>query len=223
MSNNLGAGSIAYQRDFDLSVGKVQTITVTPTITVPFTSTAVFNATSTVIDVAENVTLPASTAFAASTTIIRTKTVTPRRVTSTTTKVLAIVTRGRPSVSVVKTTKVVTPTCTVPPRQPTRDPPIRFRPKFNVSHMQVIIQILRKAAPAIADAPVSPPRAASPKIGQVSGSFRTWQIGRRGIEIDKEAFLQERRERMAHARVVKRAPDEPVVTVNATNTADYPT
>ena len=45
MSNNLGAGSIAYQRDFDLSVGEVQTITVTPTITVPFTSTAIINAT----------------------------------------------------------------------------------------------------------------------------------------------------------------------------------
>lgn len=45
MSNNRGAGSIAYQRDFDLSVGIQQTITVTPTIVVPYTSTFILNAT----------------------------------------------------------------------------------------------------------------------------------------------------------------------------------
>ena len=176
-----------------------------------------------VIDVVKNITLPASTVFAASTTIIRTKTVTPRRVTSTTTKVLATVTRGRPSVSVVKTTKIVTPTCTVPRRQPTRDPKIRFRPKLNVPHAQEILQILRKAAPAIADAPVSAPRVSVSQNGDASISFRTWQISRRGIEFDKKAFLKERSLRMHNAQVVKRAPDEPVVTVNASDTAAYPT
>jgi hypothetical protein len=86
-----------------------------------------------------------------------------------------------------------------------------------------MLAILKEAAPAIVDAPVSPPRAVLP-VPVMSSSFRTWRVNGRNVEIDKENFLRERRERMANALVVvKRAPDEPVVTVNATDTALYPT
>lgn len=46
ISNNADGDSIAVQRDFDLSVGDQQTITVTPIITVPVTSTEIYNVTS---------------------------------------------------------------------------------------------------------------------------------------------------------------------------------
>lgn len=123
--------------------------------------------------------------------------------------------------SIVKTTKIVTPTCTVPQRQPTSDSKIRFRPKLNVPHGQQMLDIIRQAAPQIADAPVGKPRLAVSKSDNASGSFRTWRLNGRNVEIQKDAFLQERDERMANARIVKRAPDEPVVIVNATDTAAY--
>lgn len=178
---------------------------------------------ATVIDIAENKTLPASTVFQASTTVVQTRTIIPRRVTKTTTKVIATVTKGRPSVQIVKTTKIETPSCTVPPRQPTRDPQLHFRPKFDVPHAAEILAILREAAPAVADAPISPPRVAAglPVVG--SGNFRTWNLNGRSIKIDKENFLRERSERLGYGHLDKRAPDEPVVTVNATDTAAYPT
>jgi hypothetical protein len=86
-----------------------------------------------------------------------------------------------------------------------------------------MLAILKKAAPAIADAPVSPPRAALPISAGGSSSFRTWHVNGRSVRIDRDNFLRERSERMRNASVVKRAPDEPVVTINATDTALYPT
>jgi hypothetical protein len=84
-----------------------------------------------------------------------------------------------------------------------------------------MLDILRQAAPQIADAPISPQRISTSKSSNTSSSFRTWRFNGRDIEIEKEAFLQERDQRMANARVMKRAPDEPVITINATNTAAY--
>jgi hypothetical protein len=54
MSNNAGGDSFAYQRDFDLSVGEQQTITITPTITVPVTSTEILNANSRFLHALDN-------------------------------------------------------------------------------------------------------------------------------------------------------------------------
>jgi hypothetical protein len=45
ISNNGNGEPIAYERDFNLTVGPQLTTTVTPTIIVPFTSTLIVNAT----------------------------------------------------------------------------------------------------------------------------------------------------------------------------------
>jgi hypothetical protein len=175
-----------------------------------------------------NITLSATTVYAASRTIISTKTIVPQRVTRTTTKTITTINAGKPSVKVVKSTKIVTPTCTIPPRQPTRDPKIRFKLRLSGPHAAQIQAILAKVAPAFITAPTSPSIASSG--GSSSGPsnahrFRKWKFNGRSIEFDKNAFVQARNERMGAANVhlAKRTPEEPTITVNATDTTVYPT
>ena len=225
ISNNGDGEPIAYERDFNLTVGTQKTATFTPTVTVSVTSTPVVNVTcsslcisyvldmscwrieATVIDVASNTTLPAVTTTVPATTIVPTKILTPSRVTSTSTKTLFTIYKVRPTVQIIKSTVIVTPSCTIPPRQPTHDPTCRIKPTVGAASIQ---QIAISAVPALATAPA--------KLASVK--FRRTE---RGVEFDKELFLRERHERMAANKLVKRAPDQATLTVTDTNTADYTT
>lgn len=89
ISNNGNSTPIAYERDFFLSVGPQITVTYTPTVTVPVTTTSVVNSTTVVTDTSTT-TLPVSTVTKPSITISHTRTLTPHRVTTTTTDTLLV-------------------------------------------------------------------------------------------------------------------------------------
>jgi hypothetical protein len=181
--------------------------------------------------VASNTTLPVATVFTASTTITSTKTIIPQRVTSTTTKTIATINVGKPSVQVVQSTNIVTPTCTVPPRQPTRDPKVHFKPRLGGPHATQIQAILAKAIPTLASGGSSNGSSSGSQgslkagVSNALSSSSKWRTNGRRVELDRVAFVQARNERLAVAnvRLAKRAPDEPIVIVNATDTAAYPT
>ncbi|KAF2400759.1 hypothetical protein EJ06DRAFT_521461 [Trichodelitschia bisporula] len=202
LSNNGNAAPIAYQRDFVLSVAPQNTTTFTPTATMSTTTTPMVNSTD-----VSSTTLPAATTTVPSTTIYPTKTMTPARVTVYTTKTINTITRIKPTLTVIKTTKVVTATCTVPPRQPTNDRKARIIPTI-----RGVTAAALSASSATASAAPSPNPARNRRG--------------RGFIQNRARFLKERSERLAvmHAgAIVKRAPDQPVMTITDTNTADYPT
>ncbi|KAF2434507.1 hypothetical protein EJ08DRAFT_646468 [Tothia fuscella] len=194
LSNNGKGEPLALQRDFELSVGPQLTTTFTPSVVVPITYTPVVNATVTETDTAKT-TLPPLTVTVPSTTVSPTTTVTPARVTVYSTKTLFTVKRTKPTASVVKTTKVVTASCKIPKKPTTTMKTCTIRPTVGK------IQSLPTALPS------------GPKF-------------RRAVydPNNKAKFVAERRAYLAAANaLVKRAPDEPTVTITDTNTANYPT
>ncbi|KAF2020698.1 hypothetical protein BU24DRAFT_445873 [Aaosphaeria arxii CBS 175.79] len=127
VSNNGDANPIAYERDFELSVGPQSTTTETPTATATFVSTPVITATSTITDTVTTVLSP-STITSPSVTVTRTKTYTPARVTTTSTKALFTLRFTSIKLEISKVTQTKTATCRRPFRQPTPDPVARIRP-----------------------------------------------------------------------------------------------
>ncbi|KAH7135741.1 hypothetical protein B0J11DRAFT_168855 [Dendryphion nanum] len=127
MSDNGDGESIAYERDFKLSVGPQSTSTFTPTATATMVSVPVVTVTSTSTDTLITV-LDPTTVTSPSTTITPTKTVTPARVTSTTTKALLTLKFTAYSIDIAKVTSTKTASCKHPTRQPTCDPKAKIRP-----------------------------------------------------------------------------------------------
>ncbi|KAF2874550.1 hypothetical protein BDV95DRAFT_617019 [Massariosphaeria phaeospora] len=126
ISNN-GGDSVAYERDFDLSVGPQSTSTVTPTVTATLVSTPLDTTTTTTTDTSTAL-LEAKTVTSASVTITQTKTFTPARATTTTTKPLLTLKFTKFTVEVSKVTATKTASCQQPHRQHTHDPIARIRP-----------------------------------------------------------------------------------------------
>ncbi|KAF2116396.1 hypothetical protein BDV96DRAFT_645720 [Lophiotrema nucula] len=121
ISNNGDAQPIAYERDFDLSVGPQSTVTYTPTVSSTLVIVPVVSSTSTKTDTLTTV-LTAQTVTVPSTTITPTTTVIPARVTTTTTKALVTLKFTEIKIDIQKATQTKTASCKLPHRQATHDP-----------------------------------------------------------------------------------------------------
>ena len=126
-----------------------------------------------------------------STTVSPTTTITPSRVTVYSTQTVFTIHKTKPTLAVIKTTKVVTATCKIPKKAPT--------------HM-------KKATITPTVGPIkSLPTANSAKFR------RSPHVNDKAKFIaERRAYLA-----AANAHVVKRAPDAPTLTVTDTNTADF--
>ncbi|KAF2178349.1 hypothetical protein K469DRAFT_742163 [Zopfia rhizophila CBS 207.26] len=113
ISDNGDGDEIAYERDFELSVGPQTTVTVNITATKTDTTTSI---------------APPRTATKPSITVTPTITVTPARVTKTSTKALLTLKLTSYSLSITKTSKTKTATCKTPTRLPRHDPTATIRP-----------------------------------------------------------------------------------------------
>lgn len=113
--------------DLYLTIGTQVTTTQTPTVTLTITTTPTQTQTVTTTSTDVITTGPFSTVTVPSGTVKKTKTVTPKAVTTTSAQVL---TRTKLSITIYnsKTTKTVTATCTTPGHNAQPDKPCRYSP-----------------------------------------------------------------------------------------------
>ncbi|KAK3621560.1 hypothetical protein LTR56_022735 [Elasticomyces elasticus] len=212
ISNNGDADPIAYERDFSLSVGPQQTSTITTTATITNQLTPVVNITQTSTSVFTT-TVPSSTTTRQS---VSPTTVTPASSVTRVTKGLFTITQVVQTVQVSSTVKTVPASCVVPKTTRVRDPIAQIVPT-------ILGELNNVAAGVIGGALGDVDRTVNGLIGLLSGSAsakfkRAVAEGQTPSEELKRAFVEERRERLAQG-LHKRAPDEPTITVTATNVA----
>jgi hypothetical protein len=122
--------------------------------------------------------------------------------------------RVKPTAVVIKSTKITTASCLLPYKPPQLDRKAKITPTVG-----------RISALALSSSvPAKPTGAANATATANSAKFRVKD--RRvafNSESDRLAWLQERDERLAARGIVKRAPDQPTMTITDTNTSDYPT
>ncbi|KAK4954561.1 hypothetical protein LTR10_007994 [Elasticomyces elasticus] len=212
ISNNGDADPIAYERDFSLSVGPQQTSTVTTTATITNQLTPVVNITQTSTSVFTT-TVPSSTTTRQS---VSPTTITPASSVTRVTKGLFTITQVVQTVQVSSTVKTVPASCVVPKTTRVRDPIAQIVPT-------ILGELNNVAAGVIGGALGDVDKNVNGLIGLLSGSAsakfkRAIAEGQTPSEELKRAFVEERRERLAKG-LHKRAPDEPTITVTATNVA----
>lgn len=194
ISNNGDCDPIAYQRDFSLSVGPQQTLSVPPTITVSTVFTPVESDT---ITSTQSIT---STAKPITSTVPLinfnpTITIQPLPAITIFTKALLTLTSTEQIPDVVATaTAITTPSCDLPQRRLIADP-----------LASIVVTILSDLG--LKDRAAEPtPVARSPSL-----EFKRAIIEGRAVSPEVKAkYVQERHERLA---LQKRAPDEPTLTV----------
>lgn len=195
LSNNGGCEPIAYQRDFELSVGPQQTTTVSPTVVISSTTTPIVTVVQTVTQVITQTADPSTTTVPRAT--LR-PTITKHLLPSITIvkKAILTVTKVKQIVNIISTKFVTTtPKCKPTAKRRIADPIAR-----------IAATILRSSSGVVE-------RDAMPVPTARSGSteYKRAVLEGRAIEPEVKArFLRERRERLA---LEKRSPDEPVVTV----------
>ncbi|KAM0716460.1 hypothetical protein Q7P37_007905 [Cladosporium fusiforme] len=201
ISNNGDADPIAYMRDFSLSVGVPATTIYIPTATITATITPVVNSTST----SWETNIITSTKVVTSPSLTRTKTITstPKRVTTTKTKIVGTITKHKYKVEPTVITKTKTKTCSLPRRQPHRDPWCTITPTL------------------VHAAALETPTAST--SSKKSGAHRREDIVRR-IPADLAERLAERKARLQEAEVLeKRGLDNATATITETDTSKFST
>jgi len=209
ISNNGDADPIAYERDFDLTVGLPVTTTYTPTVTVYATVFPVSTSTVTTSEYFTNTvnttqTLP-------STTFAPTKTIVPPKVTIITDRTVATVTKTKYSVVPTVVTRTKTASCLVPRRQQHPDPTCTITPTL-------------VSAAALSTSPAQ--QAKGWGNFDNNNRFNNGRFNRghrnldRAVPLDREQRIAERKARLARG-LEKRSPDNATVTVTDTNTADF--
>lgn len=201
ISNNGGCEPIAYERDFYLSVGPQQTVTVIPTVTVTSVFTPVQSSTVTSTQTITSTARP-STSTVPLINLNPTITIFPLPQITQVTKALLTLTSTSQIPNVVATaTETATATCQLPPRNKVPDP------------------LARIVATILGNLPRDAEPTPAPRAHSATTEFKRAIIEGRAVEPKvKAAYLAERREKLA---LNKRAPDEPVITV--TDTADAST
>lgn len=206
ISNNGDGNPIAYERDFSLTVGPQQTLTVTPTVTVtsisiPAVSTTTLS-TSTV-----TTTIPASTVFGGA---AGTVTVTPPPSSILLLKGILTLTHTTSAVSAFSTETTVPASCSAQTTTASADPIASVLPTILGSLDNVVASLLGSS--------ILKARAPEPTDLLGSAKFRRAVVEGRTPDADmKAAFVKDRRERLAKQALNKRAPDLPTVTVTATS------
>lgn len=211
ISNNGDDGApIAFQRDFQLEVGTPSTAIVTPTVTSTVWVVPTINTTTTTA-ITTATTLPPVTTTVPKITLQRTKTITPNPVWTTKSINLATITIPKFSVTVTKIVKTATASCHLPHRQPTPDPFLHMWP--SIPKVQSIV--ISAASAAGVPVPTETALAGSAKFRYVRDPIAS-------LEQNREKWLQERSERLAAAApVVRRAPDQSVVTSTVQETSAW--
>ncbi|KAF2018572.1 hypothetical protein BU24DRAFT_447242 [Aaosphaeria arxii CBS 175.79] len=200
LGNNDDGNPFAWERDIHLDVGPQATSTVTPTVTFNVTTTPVVTTKTATTSVSTSTVGPFSTVTRPSATASQTKTITPVPVTKTSTTTF---TRTSTSVTatVIATTKTVTATCTVP-KPGRQDKSATYTPTL------ITAEALR---------PTSPPAAKYNRYVRKTDRAVDYAYAKSRVEAAKA-----RRDAKANAdvaRVEKRAPDAPTVTVTAATPA----
>ncbi|KAK0938864.1 hypothetical protein LTR29_009598 [Friedmanniomyces endolithicus] len=202
ISNNGNGSPIAYQRDFSLSVGPQHTLTVTATATITNQNTPVVNVTQTSTST-YTTTVPSSTTTVQAT--VTPTTITPAPSVVRMTKGLFTLTQVVQTVQVSSIAKTVPASCTVPQVTRVKDP---------------IAQIVPTVLGAL-DSVASGVIHGLSILKRSSGSAaykRAILVGRTPSDELKQAFVENRNKRLAKV-LHKRAPDQPTITVTATNAA----
>ncbi|RDI78889.1 hypothetical protein Vi05172_g11030 [Venturia inaequalis] len=125
--NNGDGFPFAYERDFQLSVGPQETVTVTPTITFNITQIPLTTVTSTSTQLVTSTVNATTTYSEPAVTANVTQTIRPRPTTTTITKTITR-NRTRHSNAATLIYSTVTASCTVPPRPASPDPTMTYQP-----------------------------------------------------------------------------------------------
>ncbi|KAK0977672.1 hypothetical protein LTS16_015346 [Friedmanniomyces endolithicus] len=196
ISNNGNGSPIAYQRDFSLSVGPQHTLTVTATATITNQNTPVVNVTQTSTST-YTTTVPSSTTTVQAT--VTPTTITPAPSVVRMTKGLFTLTQVVQTVQVSSIAKTVPASCTVPQVTRVKDPIAQIVPTEDVAGLIGLSSILKRSSGSAA-------------------YKRAILVGRTPSDELKQAFVENRNKRLAKV-LHKRAPDQPTITVTATNAA----
>lgn len=203
ISNNGDAEPIAYQRDFSLEVAVPVTTTYTPTMIVSATTTPIVESTkyNTITEIITS-TKTVTSKYTKSKTITKT----PKKVTTTKTKILGTITKHAYTVVPTVVTKTKTLTCSIPKRQPHHDPWARITP--TVVH----------AAALETGSPIASTTA-------TTSGVRRRRDAKRHVPADNRAeFLAAREARLADAQVIeKRGLDNSTATVTELDTSKWAT
>jgi hypothetical protein len=138
-----------------------------------------------------SVTLPPKTTVIPSRSITPTTTVTPSRVTAYSTKTLFTINRFKPTLAIIKNTKIVTASCHVPPKAPTHMKKATITP--TVGKFRTL------------------PTGKSAKFRRASNLQ-----DKAKFVAERRSYLAAN-----PAALVKRSPDQPTLTITDTNTADW--
>ncbi|KAK0879414.1 hypothetical protein LTR87_006796 [Friedmanniomyces endolithicus] len=213
ISNNGNGSPIAYQRDFSLSVGPQHTLTVTATATITNQITPVVNVTQTSTSI-YTTTVPTSTTTVQAT--VTPTTVTPAPSVARITKGLFTLTQVVQTVQVSSIAKTVPASCIVPQVTRVKDPIAQIVPTVLGALDSVASGVINGLQEDVAGL-----IGLSSILKRSSGSAaykRAILEGRTPSDELKQAFVEDRNQRMAKV-LHKRAPDQPTVTVTATNAA----
>ncbi|KAI7393197.1 hypothetical protein KC336_g16365 [Hortaea werneckii] len=220
ISNNGDGDPIAKERDFHLSVGPQQTVTVSDAVTITNTFTPVVNQTVTSTEI-ESTTVPSTTQTA---NVAPGTTITPKASTITSTRGLVTLTQRVQTVQVSTVSKTVEASCSL------QGGPTRVQDNVASIVPTILGELDDVARDIIQD------------VGSVSnyitqGLIGLFSLGKRdevwpaslqfkraileGLSPDEElkrAFVRERHERLARG-LRKRAPDQATTTVTASDVA----
>ncbi|TKA65208.1 hypothetical protein B0A55_09011 [Friedmanniomyces simplex] len=228
ISNNGNGDPIAYERDFSLSVGPQQTTTVTATATITNQITPVVNVTQTSTSTFTT-TVPSSTSTVRASVSPTTVTLAPS--VARVTKGLITLTQVVQTVQVSSTARTVpahqkferiskTPSCVVPETTRVKDPVAQIVPTVLGELDSVasgIIHGLQGSVGNIAGGLIG--LGSIRKRSSISAEYKRAVLeGRTPSDELKRAFVEDRNERMAKM-LHKRAPDQPTITVTASNVA----
>ncbi|CAD0081469.1 unnamed protein product [Aureobasidium vineae] len=193
ISNNGDADPIAYQRDFSLNVGTPTTITYTPTVTATDLETSIYSIVSTTHSVVTTTLVPKTTTKRALIAFGKPTLYSHPLNVQMVTKNMFTVTKTQYSPQITQTTVSVAPSCASATPNWHPDPIARIE-----------ITILKT-------------------IFQRTNSARFKRAANEDLAA-KQEFVEQRKQRLGEAKgLQKRAPDASMVTVTATNTADFVT
>ncbi|KAF2131519.1 hypothetical protein P153DRAFT_365098 [Dothidotthia symphoricarpi CBS 119687] len=195
LGNNGKEGQpFAWQRDLYITVGAQATMTYTPTVTFSITEVPVTTMTATATFTDVSTIGPLSTVTIPSGTAKKIKTVTPKAVTATSTKLMTrtSITSTRKAVT---TTKTVTATCTTPGRPTRPDKPCTYSPTL--------------LHPAALVTPTSLPKLH--RFVRKSDRAVDYEWARARVEAAKQ-----KRARIVGPALERRAPDAPTSTITGT-------
>ncbi|KAK1811817.1 hypothetical protein LTR12_013828 [Friedmanniomyces endolithicus] len=213
ISNNGNGSPIAYQRDFSLSVGPQHTLTVSATATITNQITPIVNVTQTSTSTSTT-TVPSSTTTVQAT--VTPTTVTPAPSVFKVTKGFFTLTQVVQTVQVSSIAKTVPASCVVPQVTRVKDPIAQIVPTVLGALDSVASGVIHGLQDDVAGL-----IGLSSILKRSSGSAaykRAILEGRTPSDELKQAFVKDRNERLAKV-LHKRAPDQPTITITATNVA----